>query len=361
MTAPIQPLPTQTVMIQTVTGSIRSDQLGFTLPHEHLANSIEAGGMTPDPEFPELFDATVTPELAWLLHDRPYACRDNCVLDNDQDSIAELAYFAGLGGKTVIEVTPEGQGRAPDRLREMSVKSGVQVISGAGWYLERYHPVATSSSTIDDLADLMIAQCFTAAAGVVTSGVIGEIGISPQITPREIAVLRAACRVQRQLGLPMFVHLPGFVRYGNPVLDVILREEKVVPEAVVLCHVDPSGNDPDYQRSLAERGVRLEFDMIGMPYRFSLPGEGQSPSVAETVSAIERLCTAGFGASLLVSHDMFLKGMLRKNGGNGLAYIPAVFLKRLVSAGVDPALVANLNTSNVQNLFEAAARGRDAY
>jgi phosphotriesterase-related protein len=349
---------TTPVPVQSVLGPVGSDELGFALPHEHLVNSIDAGGLQPDPDFPELFNAKVTPELAWLLHDRPYASRDNCVLDNDEDSIAELEYFASLGGSTVIEVTSEGQGRDRDRLAEMAKRTGVTIISGGGWYLERFHPSATATDPVDALTDYLVSTYSVDPENPTAprSGIIGEIGISPQMSAREIKSLRAACRLQRQLGLPMYVHLPGFVRYGNRVLDIVLREEGVDPGSVVLCHMDPSGSDPDYQRSLAERGVWLEFDMIGMPYRFSLPGEGQSPSPLDTAKAIKRLVDIGFSNRLLFSHDMFLKGMLRKNGGNGLAYIPAVFLDRLIDLGVAPSVARSVNTSNVRELFETAAR-----
>ena len=131
----------------------------------------------------------------------------------------------------------------------------------------------------------------------------------------------------------------------------------VDPTAVVLCHMDPSGSDPDYQRSLAERGVWLEFDMIGMPYRFSLPGEGQSPSPADTAFAICGLVGGGYRSQLLLSHDLFLKSMLRKFGGNGLAYVPVSFAARLVRSGMDAHHVSSLMQDNPRSLFESAGKG----
>ena len=351
---------TEPVDVHSVLGAVRSDQLGFTLPHEHLINSVEEGGLSPDPRFPELFDAPVSADIAWLLRDRPLACRDNCVLDSDDDAIEELTAFAAVGGATVIELTSDGQGRDPVRLAAISKRSGVTVITGGGWYLERFHPSATATDPIDALAAHLLEQYHAdpAVSGVPRSGVIGEIGVSPAFTEREERSLRAACRLQRESGLPMFVHLPGFVRHGGRVLDVVLVEEGVDPTAVVLCHMDPSGSDPSYQRSLAERGVWLEFDMIGMPYRFSLPGEGQAPSPVETAAAISALVAAGFGGRLLLSHDLFLKSMLRRHGGNGLTYLPVVFLDRLLDLGLDPPVVAGFSTSNVRALFEGAALTR---
>ena len=342
------------VPVRTVTGEIGSDALGFTLTHEHLINSIAAGGLAPDPVHPELFNAKVTPEISWLLRERPYACVDNAVLDDMADAAAELMAYHRLGGATVIEVTPQGQGRDRAKLAQLAQQTGVNIIAGGGWYLERYHPEATAHDTSDALAERILADY--APSGEPGSGVIGEIGVSPMFTDREEKSLRAACRAQRQLRIPLFIHLPGFVRHGGRVLDVVLDEERVAPGAVVLCHMDPSGSDPGYQRSLGDRGVWLEFDMIGMPYRYPYPGEGQSPAVEQTIKALRRLIKAGHGGRLLFSHDLFLKDMLRRNGGNGLTYIPGAFLDRLRDEGFDAAVVAAVNTTNVRELFEFAAR-----
>jgi phosphotriesterase-related protein len=345
------------VPVRTVTGTVRSDELGFTLPHEHLLNSIEAGGIEPDPRHPDLFDLPVTPDIAWLLRDHPYASRDNCQLDDPDDARVELEDYARLGGTTVVEVTSEGQGRDRSGLAALSRATGVQIVAGGGWYLERFHPEMTAHDPVDALVEHLLADHADGPDRVEPlSGVIGEIGVSPAFTDREERSLRAACRVQREVGLPMYVHLPGFVRHGPRVLDVVLDEEGVDPGAVVLCHMDPSGDDPDHQRALADRGIVAEFDMVGMPYRFTLPGEGDSPSVEQTIGAIAALVGAGHGERVLVSHDLFLKGMLRKNGGNGLSYIPGAFLDRLVDQGVDEGAVRALNTTNVRALFERAAR-----
>lgn len=343
-------------LVRTVTGTIGSDQLGLTLPHEHLINSIAVGGLTPHPDFPDLFDAEVAPELAWILNEIPYACVDNCRLDAFDDVLAELTDYRAAGGATIIEVTPEGQGQDLAGLQRLALHTGLNIIAGGGWYLDRYHPDWAQSASVQEIADHFLTTSFAADDGhAPRSGVIGEIGVSPNFSAQEQKVLRAACAVQKECRLPMFIHLPGFVRYANRVLDIVLTEQGVPPEAVVLCHMDPSGRDASYQLSVAQRGVWVEFDMIGMPYRFTLPGEGRSPSVGDTIAAIRRLVEGGFGSSLLFSHDMFLKSMLRKNGGNGLLYIPKIFRALLTEEGMkgfDPYAV---NTEHVRRLFECAA------
>ena len=339
-------------VVATVTGDVDSAALGLVLPHEHLGNDISAAFRpSADPRVAALLDGPVRADLAWVLADHPYESLDNCRLDDDAAVAADLAGFAAAGGRTIVDLTPPGIGRDPERLRRLSEASGVQVVMGSGWYLEATHPAGLATTSVDLLAEQLVAEFDPARE--IRPGVIGEIGVSPAFTEAEHRALRAACRAQREVRVPLFVHLPGWQRRAFEVLDIVLGSEGVDPAAVVLCHMDPSGDDPGYQRAVAERGVHLEFDMIGMPFDF--PGEGRSPAPHETAAAVVALVEAGHADRLLLSHDLFLKAMLTRHGGNGLAYVPLVFADRLRRAGLDPALVTSLMTDNPRALFEGAA------
>jgi len=341
--------------VSTVTGPVPSGSLGLTLTHEHLRNDARRSVVEPaDPQLRFPREATVTPGLAWLLREQPYACLDHCVLDDTEAVLEDLTAFGVAGGGTVVDVTPAGLGRDPIVLRELAQRSGVRVVMGSGWYLQRYHPPHLAGSDERALAAELVAE-FGQGVGHtgIAPGVIGEIGVSPDFTPDERTALRAAARAQRELGVPLYVHLPGWQRRGHEVLDLVLDEYRVPPGAVVLCHLDPSGDDPDYQRALAQRGAWLEFDMVGMPYRF--PGEGQSPAPGDTARAVAGLVERGHGDQLLLSHDVFLKTMLTRYGGNGFRYVPTLFLPRLAECGVDPAAAAGLLRANPARLFSAAA------
>jgi len=223
---------------------------------------------------------------------------------------------------------------------------------GSGWYLERFHPRGVAVAREEQLSADLIAEF---GADGARPGVIGEIGVSPEFTAAEHKTLRAAARAQRETGVPLFVHLPGWQRRAHEVLDIVLGDYGVAPAAVVLCHMDPSGEDQDYQRAVADRGVWLEFDMIGMP--FTYPGEGTSPPPDRTAHAIAGLIGSGHGARLLLSHDVFLKSMLTTHGGNGFCYVPTLFARRLSDCGVPVETVTGLLTTNPARLFEAAAKG----
>ena len=341
------------MIVQTVTGPIDSSEQGLVLPHEHLHNDAStAYSEAADPALAQLLSGPVSADRAWLLHDNPYHSADNCRVDDAAAVLDDLKVFADNGGTTVVDLTPPGIGRRPEILEHYSRESGVRVVMGSGWYLEPTHPPEVTALGIDNLAARLIAE-FTGDGP--RPGVIGEIGVSPSFTDAEAKALRAACIAQRETYVPLFVHLPGWQRRGHQVLDIVVDEMGVDPAAVVLCHMDPSGDDPDYQCALADRGVFLEFDMIGMPFEFA--GEGQSPSPADTAFAICGLVGGGYRSQLLLSHDLFLKSMLRKFGGNGLAYVPVSFAARLVRSGMDAHHVSSLMQDNPRSLFESAGKG----
>jgi phosphotriesterase-related protein len=339
--------------VNTVSGPVPVDELGMTLVHEHLHVDWTRHRGRPEGDGAGLRDAPVDASIAWLLRDDPHACVDNGRLDDPLAIAQELNHFVEAGGRTVVECTPPGVGRDPGVLREISRMAGVTVVMGSGWYVHGAHDGWTAAASEEDLCEQLLAEFTDGVDGTgIKPGIIGEIGVSPQFTDAERRCLRAAARTQLQVGVPLLIHLPGWQRRAHEVLDIVLDQEGVAPGAVVLCHMDPSGEDRAYQRAVADRGVWLEFDMIGMPFFF--PGEGQSPAPEQTAAAVAGLVRDGYGEQLLLSHDMALKSMWTRNGGNGLGYVPRLFLSRLRRHGVPAEVTDRLLTTNVRRLFAGA-------
>lgn len=334
-------------LIQTVTGPIDHTGLGLVLPHEHLVNDL-ARAFTPaaDPQVRTMLAGPVTAELAPVLREHPYNSKDNCSLHDAAAVVEDLCAFRAAGGDTVIDLTPPGLGRDPEALLKYSEASGVQVVMGSGWYLQKFQAGEDLAASEEELTEQILADFRRPG---VRPGVIGEIGVSPSFTAAEEKSLRAASRAQLLLGVPLFIHLPGWLRVGHRVLDIVVNECGVRPEAVVLCHMDPSSDDPGYQLDLAKRGTYLCFDMIGMPY--SYPGEGISPAPEQAAKAVARLIDAGHRDRILLSHDVFLKGMLSSYGGNGFGFVPSVFPRFLAAHGVSRQTAMELMTRNPAQLF----------
>lgn len=327
----------------------------MTLMHEHTVGGLpEAVHSGVRPFSGRIAGVRVSPVNAWLVREDPYCCRDNCALDDEEVTAEELGLFAAAGGRTLVD-NSTGAARDPAALLRLSERTGLTVVMGSGWSLAHGYDDSWGALDPQRLAAELIAEH---RDGVplpdgrrVHPGIIGEIGVGPRFTDSERVTLEAACLAQRETGVPLLIHLPGWQRRAHQVLDIVLGLG-VSPRAVVLCHMDPSGKDGGYQREVADRGVWLEFDMIGMLINY--PGEGQSPSVEDSLTAVRGLVEDGYAAQLLLSQDVGLKVSWTRNGGNGYAFVPTVFLPRLVEQGVPHAVADNLLTANPAAVFTAA-------
>ena len=321
-------------MIQSVTGPLAPQDLGVTLMHEHLLLDARLSWQEPDEASLIRFaHRPVSPDMLHLLRHNPFMNLDNCSLFDEHTAAEEVAQFRDFGGRTVVDATCRAIGRDPAALRRIAFRTGLNIIMGTGYYLERTHPPHVSEASVEKLEQEMIND-LTGGVGEtgIRAGFIGEIGTGSQIAPQEEKVLRAAARAQAETNVALMVHLDGWQRWGHKVLDIIKGEGSDLSRTV-LCHMNPSHDDVDYQTSLADRGAYLEYDMIGLDYYFASQN-AQSPSDAENARAVHNLIERGYTDKLLLSQDVFLKMMLTRYGGNGYAHINRHFLPRLRRHGV---------------------------
>lgn len=341
--------------VMTVAGAIPASALGVTLMHEHILNDCRCWWHAPKtPERQYLADSFVCIEILSELRQDPFVNKHNITLDDEPLAIVELKDFAAHGGQTVVEPTCQGIGRDPRALRRISKASGLNIVMGAGYYLGSSHPAKVAEMSIDQIADEIVHEATVGVDGTdIKIGLIGEIGVSSDFTAEEEKSLRAAARAQRRAGLPLMVHLPGWFRLGHRVLDIV-EEEGAELRHTVLCHMNPSHDDLTYQQELAIRGAFLEYDMIGMDF-FYADQQVQCPSDEEAARAIVKLVEKGLIDRILLSHDVFVKMMLTRYGGNGYAYILKHFLPRLKRHGLGDRQLEILMRDNPRSVFEATA------
>ncbi|MEH0833688.1 phosphotriesterase-related protein [Pectobacterium cacticida] len=338
--------------IQTVTGPIRKEDMGLTMPHEHLFNDLSS--VVDKPYYPwseQLVGTDVCARNQWALKHDPYCCADNMSKKDIEDVIDEIKNFMALGGKTIVDATGSASiGRDPLSLRAVAQRTGINIVASSGPYLEKFEG-ETLHQHVDTLARIIDRELNEGIADTgIRAGMIGEIGVSPEFTEAEKNGLRAAALAQKDNpNVSINIHMPGWLRRGDEVLNIVINEMSVSPTKVSLAHSDPSGNDLDYQCRMLDRGVWLEFDMIGLDITF--PKEGTAPSVQETADAVSRLIRLGYGDQIVLSHDVFLKQMWAKHGGNGWGFVPNVFLGYLESLGIDQESIKKLCIDNPANLL----------
>ena len=300
--------------VMTVSGPISPDKLGFTLPHEHTAVSL------------------------WHTANR----WDYWELTPDDDlMIEELRDFRRRGGGTLVDLTPPGVGRDPDRLRRLASASGVTIVMGTGWYREAYYPAEAviDRRSVDDLAAEMVRELeHGVEESGIRPGIIGEIGTDkPWVSALEERVHRAAARAAKQTGMAISTH--GVQSAVGLAQLAIFTEEGVDPARVVIGHAD-SYHDIDFYLRVLGAGANLQFDFLG--HRFGVE-EALEPRLVETiVDLLER----GFGEQILLSQDVCHNRQLKANGGFGYVYIQQHFLPTLRTAAVGEGEIRQMTIDN---------------
>ena len=300
--------------VMTVSGPIPPEKLGFTLPHEHTGISL------------------------WHIPNR----WDYWELTPDDDLIIEeLRDFRRRGGGSLVDLTPPGVGRDPDRLRRLASASGVNIVMGTGWYREAYYPAEAlmDRRTVDDLAAQMVDELeHGIGAGGIRPGIIGEIGTDkPWVSAREERVHRAAARAAKQTGMAITTH-----GVQSPVGLAQLRiftEEGVDPARVVIGHAD-SFHDLDFYLSVIAAGANLQFDFLG--HRFGTEEALETRLVETIVELLER----GFADQVLLSQDVCHNSQLKANGGFGYVYLQQHFLPTLRTAAVGEGEIRQMTIDN---------------
>jgi predicted metal-dependent phosphotriesterase family hydrolase len=288
--------------VVTVSGPIPPDQLGFTLPHEHTGIAL------------------------WHVEKR----WDYWELTPDEELVTEeLRDFRRRGGGTLVDLTLDGVGRDPHRLRRLASAAGLHIVMGTGWYRGAHYPaeVLIDRRSVDELAAVMIGE-FTDGVGEtgIRPGIIGEIGTDkPWVSALEERVHRAAARAAKATGMAITTH-----GVQSPVGLAQLRifaEEGVDPARVVIGHAD-SYHDLDFYLEVLAAGANLGFDFLG--HRFGVE-EALEPRLVET---IVELLERGFAPQLLLSQDVCHNSQLKANGGFGYVYLQQHFLPTLRTAAV---------------------------
>jgi phosphotriesterase-related protein len=346
--------------VVTVFGPIPADSIGITLAHEHLLIDLRNQfGEFVDPERRRVSRQKLCLANSGIVRRNPYAIKDNLLLDNLSLAAKELREFKRVGGGTVVDCTSMGIGRYPTRLRELSLRTDLNIVAGCGYYTQDTHPAALRYWTAERLADEMVRDL---AQGIgrtgVRAGVIGEIGTSHPIHPDERKVLLAAAKAFRQTGAAIYVHTYPWGQTGLEVTKLLIRKG-VDPAKIVICHIDVD-IDERYIRQLLKRGVFVEFDNFGKEFYIDAVDRGGFCGGVfardiERVHAICELLESGYERQLLITTDICLKSLLCHYGGWGYAHILKHIVPMLRDEGVPQKVIRVLLGENPRQLLDIRA------
>lgn len=298
--------------VQTVTGEVSPDDLGFVLPHEHV--------------FHDMYEITMNSHL--ILNDKRIA-RD------------ELQHYKNAGGTTLVDQTVYGLNPEPEDLAEVALEVGLHIIAGTGFYWGKFHPEWLADMSEREIVALLVKD-LTSGFGTtdIKAGILGEIASHHRaVSPAEERVFRAVAAAQREVPVPIATHAL-FTRIGMEQVR-ILETAGADLEKVVVGHVDTLP-DVDYHEELLRTGVWIAYDCVG---------QLDKQSDEQRADAIMELVERGWTRRLLLSMDVAKRGALRSYGGGGYDYLITSFLPLLRERGADDELIDTLTRHNPRDLF----------
>jgi phosphotriesterase-related protein len=342
----------------TVCGPVDADELGFTLPHEHIMFNSTAWVAEPAPEDTwklPIARGTVTMETVAELRRDPMICRDNLILEDEDVALRELAMFRDAGGGTIVDVSSLGLRGDVTRIRRLSERSGLHIVAATGCYVAFTHPPHVATQSVDEVAAWMVDELDHGIDGTdVRAGIIGELGVSEGgMHPEEEKVLRAAALAQVKTGAPITIHnaIPH-ERQGLRVLSV-LESAGADLTRVIMGHMTQSVPDRFYHRAIADTGAVLEFDRFGAElYNDSWGGKNYCEQRdTEVVAEIAELVREGYADRILLSHDIGFKVQLAGYGGLGYAHIQRRVLRYLRNLEVPEEAIDQMTVLNPARLL----------
>jgi phosphotriesterase-related protein len=220
-------------------------------------------------------------------------------------------------------------GRDINFLRQLSMKSGMPIVAGGGFYAQPFYPKEISTMSEDQIVQALVKQVETDPIGV-----FGEIGSWDYITKDERKVFRAVGRASVATNLPIFTHtgIPG--KSALEQLD-LFEDVGVDPKRVVIGHL---GNlvDPNVEihRAVCRRGAFIGFDRQG--------GQGD----VQQVPLVMKLIEAGYADNLMFASDLSAINQTKKGGGPGYARTLTVFVPKLKAAGASDEVLRQIMQDN---------------
>ncbi len=357
--------------VMTVKGPIDPENLGITLMHEHLLLDMldSYPAYTPDC-FAPITEAVQWHEKLTLenLHVTTKGeglIRDNLVLTDEKMAAAEASEFRTWGGSTIVDLTSIGIGRDPRALLRMSNATGLNIVMGCSWYIPTSHHDDMGERTIEDLTDEIVRDVTVGVGDTgIRAGIIGEVGISGNpLTPNEIKVTRASARASRATGAAITLHWGGL---GHEKLEIagIIEEEGGDLTRTIFGHSDMIAGNMPLMLELLERGMYIQFDMLGLamvPLSWE-PLNSEDPwselltysGTALVADAIPKLIEAGHLGRILVSQDVCSKIQLKHYGGTGYSFVLEMFIPHLRRVGMTERDINQIVVENPKRLLTFA-------
>ena len=232
--------------IETVTGPVDAGELGTTLIHEHLRTRDEAV----HEQWPQAKASGGIPE-----REHPG--------DGHAAAVEVATAAVELGVRTICDPTAMFLGRDVSFMRDVSERTGLQVVPCTGIYTYDHLPPFFVSRDADAIADLFCADIEQGIQGTeIKAAFLKCAADEPGVTENIEKVHRAAARASVRTGAPIMAHSRPASDTGPRQVEIFL-EEGVDPAKVQVAHTGDT-DDLDYIERLLETGVWIGLDRYGL-------------------------------------------------------------------------------------------------
>lgn len=309
--------------VKTVTGDIDAADLGFTLPHEHLVF-----GMT-----------------GWEIDIFPHADRKT----RYETCLKHMQASKAAGVDSLVECSTPEMGRDVELMRELSEKTGMNIIASTGLYARR--PAGYwMRRTAEEMAELFVHEL---EQGVGSTGIrCGQIKTALEavdLTDYESTVLRAAAMAHKATGAPIMIHVE---EEGGLAALELLTSEGVPGSKIVIAHAETTADMRYLLKILEGYGAYVGFDRFGLDLM-------QRDDVRHAMVAA--LCIMGFADRIQISHDFpcFMHGRdvdrWKANADKvrnwNFVYVPTEVIPRLREVGVREEDIRQMTVGNAATLY----------
>lgn len=311
--------------INTVTGSVSTDQMGFTLMHEHLCIADWNLRMA-DPE--------------WFDYEKT------------RDTIVEVLKNAKSAGVTTfVDATTSNMGRDIRLMHECAQLAEVNIIASTGLYLleggsMRY--ISDQSLYEMIMKEINVGISITGIKAGVIKAATGEAGL----TKDNIRCLHACGKASAVSGLPIITHCrPPMTRFGLFQQD-IFEEEGVDLRRVVIGHYR-NGDSLQYAEEVMSRGSYIAIDQMNF----------NEHQIAFNCKRISELINRGWEDHIILSHDAVINYHYDSDARadmrdyinyapDSLSYLATKGSQKLMEAGISQKVLKKIFIDNPRRIFE---------
>lgn len=322
--------------VNTVAGTVPTAALGITLMHEHI------------------------------LYGQPGWEGDQSVAPFDRESIVgsaveTLSQLKSLGLETYVDATPNDGGRAPELYREVSEKTGVNIVCATGYFNEgtgmpSYWKFRSMlADVVSEMCELFVREITVGIRDTgIKAGVIKVSSGKDQLTDYERMVFQAAAMAHRETGVPILTHTEEGTMGAEQAR--LLIEFGADPAQIQIGHMSDNV-DRGYQLAVIEQGAYAAWDRMGLQVLMGCPmDEARYPLLVD-------LIRSGHADRLMLSHDFVIsfpgrpleipKDFLPLIAGWHPSNLFLEVVPRLKQEGVSEHQIETIVRHNPRRIFEA--------